>query len=114
MATPIYAHFGAAFGRRDTRPCPATRLTDMSRCLEGGVLVVTAMGRLDSVLSSSHSDRGRRALNGVLIGSGATLGVLLVAWGLWILYVGIVDLDPESEIPRWVSFALCVPVLALG
>src|SRR3954451_6681206 len=102
MATPIYAHFGAAFGRRDTRPCPATRLPDMSRLLEGGVLVVTATGRLGLMLSSSHSER-RRALNGLLIGSGATLGVLLVAWGLWILYVGIVDLDPESEIPRWFS-----------
>jgi hypothetical protein len=63
---------------------------------------------------SFHFSSGRRALNGGLIGVGATLGVLLVAWELWILYVGIVNLDPESEIPRWFSFALGVPVLAVG
>jgi hypothetical protein len=63
---------------------------------------------------SSHSYRGRRALNGVFIGLGGTLGLLLVAWGLWILYIGIVNLHPESELPRWLSFALSVPVLAVG
>jgi hypothetical protein len=63
---------------------------------------------------ASHTYRGRRALNGVLAGVGGTLGVLLVAWGLWILYTGIADVDPDSELPRWSAFALGVPVLAVG
>jgi membrane protein DedA with SNARE-associated domain len=40
--------------------------------------------------------------------------VLLAAWGLWLLYVGIANFDPQSEIPRWLAFALSVPLLAVG
>jgi len=43
-----------------------------------------------------------------------TLGALLSAWGLWGLYIGVTNYQPESELPRWVAFPFAAILLALG
>jgi len=53
-------------------------------------------------------------LRTLLIMSGALIGVLLTAWGLWVLYVGIANVDPGSEIPRWFAFPVAAALLAVG
>jgi len=45
---------------------------------------------------------------------GAVTGTLFTAWGLWGLYVGIANVDPGSEVPRWLVFVLAVALLAVG
>lgn len=49
-----------------------------------------------------------------LTGVGAVLGVLLLGGGVWLLYGWIVNVDPESELPRWLLLAVGAPVLAIG
>jgi hypothetical protein len=44
----------------------------------------------------------------------AVAGTLFTAWGLWGLYVGIANVDPGSEIPRWLAFVFAVTLLAVG
>jgi hypothetical protein len=55
-----------------------------------------------------------RAVSQFVVGTGVVLGVLLVAWGLWGMYVGIVNFDPQSGLPRWFAFSFAVPFLAVG
>jgi hypothetical protein len=45
---------------------------------------------------------------------GAAAGTLFTAWGLWGLYVGIANVDPGSEFPRWLAFVFAVTLLAVG
>ena len=52
--------------------------------------------------------RGPRSLLFLL---GAVAGILCTAWGLWALYVGIANVDPGSEIPRWLAFVFAVTLL---
>jgi hypothetical protein len=42
------------------------------------------------------------------------VGSLLTAWGLWVLYVAIVNYEPQSEWPRSFAWVGSVVVLALG
>lgn len=56
----------------------------------------------------------RRELERLLVVTGAVGGLLLTVWGLWALYVGIANVDPGSEIPRWFMFVLAVALLAVG
>jgi len=50
----------------------------------------------------------------LLIIVASVLGVGLTAWGLWAAYVGIVNYDPESEIPRWFAFLVAAVLIAVG
>ena len=59
-------------------------------------------------------DERKEQLRTLLVIAGAVVGVLLNAWGLWALYVGIANVDPESEIPRWFAFALAAALLSVG
>jgi hypothetical protein len=45
---------------------------------------------------------------------GVAAGTVFTAWGLWGLYVGIANVDPGSEIPRWFAFVFAVTLLAVG
>jgi hypothetical protein len=38
----------------------------------------------------------------------------VTVWALWVLYTAIVDYEPQSEIPRWFSYAAAVVLLTLG
>jgi hypothetical protein len=58
--------------------------------------------------------RAKERLRTLLVVSGAVIGILLTAWGLWVLYVGIANVDPGSEIPRWLAFPLAAALLAVG
>ncbi len=46
--------------------------------------------------------------------TGAVVGLLLTAWGLWALLVGIANAEPPSEIPRWFAFVLAGALLPVG
>jgi L-lactate permease len=56
----------------------------------------------------------RRVVQSVVVGIAGVVGVAFAAWGLWVLYTGIANVDPQSEIPRWVAFALGSAVLLVG
>lgn len=58
--------------------------------------------------------REREHVRTLLVLSGAVVGILFTAWGLWVLYVGIVNVDPGSEIPRWLAFVFVAALLAVG
>ena len=45
---------------------------------------------------------------------GAVAGTLCTAWGLWALYIGIANVDPGSEIPRWLAFVFAVTLIPVG
>jgi hypothetical protein len=36
------------------------------------------------------------------------------AWGSWVLYVGVTNYDPQSEIPRWTAFPVAAVLLGVG
>ena len=50
----------------------------------------------------------------LLIIVASVLGVGLTAWGLWAAYVGVVNYDPESEIPREFTFLFAAVFIAAG
>jgi hypothetical protein len=50
----------------------------------------------------------------MLVGLGGVIGVVFTAWGLWLFYAGIADVDPQSETPRWFAFVLGGGVLLVG
>jgi hypothetical protein len=56
----------------------------------------------------------RRVVQSVVVGIGGVVGVVFAAWGLWMLYIGIANVDPQSEIPRWVAFVFGSAVLLVG
>jgi hypothetical protein len=57
-----------------------------------------------------HQAQGRTLL--VIVAS--LLGVGLTAWGLWAAYVGIVNYDRGSELPRWFAFLFAAVLIAVG
>ena len=50
----------------------------------------------------------------MLVGLGGLVGAAFAAWGLWILFVGITNFGPQSELPRWLAFVLGGPTLLAG
>jgi hypothetical protein len=56
----------------------------------------------------------RHVLESMLVGLGGLVGVAFTAWGLRILFVGITNFDPQSELPRWLAFVLGGPILLVG
>ena len=59
-------------------------------------------------------DESKEQLRTLLVIAGAVVGVLLTGWGFWALYVGIANVNPDSEIPRWFAFALAAALLSVG
>lgn len=58
--------------------------------------------------------RTRENVETPLLVLGWVVGILLTGWGTWVLYVGIANTDPGSELPRWFAVALALALLAVG